>query len=94
MHGAWAAKALPGPAEARYVYTANFLSNTVSGLALPPTGALSAVQNTPFKAAGQPTCPAAITHGNHSIEAIQPQRAGNVSYFRKEERSRNEEHGG
>jgi 6-phosphogluconolactonase len=61
------------PAEARFVYTANFLGNTVSGLALnPATGALSAVQNTPFKAAGQPTCSAAITHGNHAIEVVQP----------------------
>ncbi len=61
------------PAEARYVYTSNFLGNTVSGLALnPATGALSAVQNTPFKAAGQPTCTAAITHGNHSVEVVQP----------------------
>ena len=61
------------PAEARYVYTANFLGNTVSGLALnPATGALSAVQNTPFKAQGQPTCTAAITHGNHSVEVVQP----------------------
>jgi 6-phosphogluconolactonase len=61
------------PAEARFVYTANFLGNTVSGLALnPATGALSATQNTPFKAAGQPTCSAAITHGNHAIEVVQP----------------------
>jgi 6-phosphogluconolactonase len=61
------------PAEGRYVYTANFLGNTVSGLFLnPSTGALSAVQNTPFKAAGQPTCSAAITHGNHSVETVQP----------------------
>ncbi len=61
------------PAEARYVYTSNFLGNTVSGLGLnPSTGALTPVQNTPFKAAGQPTCTAAITHGNHAIEVIQP----------------------
>jgi 6-phosphogluconolactonase len=61
------------PAEARYVYTSNFLGSTVSGLGLnPSTGALTPVQNTPFKAAGQPTCTAAITHGNHAIEVIQP----------------------
>ncbi len=61
------------PAEARYVYTSNFLGGTVSGLNLnPATGALTAVQNTPFKATGQPTCSAAITHGNHAIEVIQP----------------------
>ena len=61
------------PAEARFVYTTNFLGNTVSGLSLnPSTGALAPVQNTPFKATGQPTCSAAITHGNHAIEVIQP----------------------
>jgi 6-phosphogluconolactonase len=61
------------PAEARYLYTSNFLGNTVSGMNLnPSTGALSAVQNTPFRAAGQPTCSAAITHGNHSVEVVQP----------------------
>jgi 6-phosphogluconolactonase len=61
------------PAEARFVYTANFLGSTVSGLNLnPATGALTAVQNTPFKAAGQPTCTAAVTHGNHSIQVVQP----------------------
>jgi 6-phosphogluconolactonase len=61
------------PAEARFVFTTNFLGSTVSGLTLnPATGALAPVQNTPFKAAGQPTCAAAITHGNHAIEVIQP----------------------
>ena len=56
------------PSEGRYIYTANFLSNTVSGLALnPATGGLSAVQNTPFSGAQQPTCSAAITHGNHTV---------------------------
>jgi 6-phosphogluconolactonase len=56
------------PSEGRYIYTANFLSNTVSGLYLnPATGGLSGVQNTPFGAAQQPTCSAAITHGHHTI---------------------------
>jgi 6-phosphogluconolactonase len=56
------------PSEGRYIYTANFLSNTVSGLFLnPATGALSGVQNTPFGAGQQPTCSAAITHGHHTI---------------------------
>jgi 6-phosphogluconolactonase len=56
------------PSEGRYIYTANFLSNSVSGLFLnPTTGALSGVQNTPFGAAQQPTCTAAITHGHHTV---------------------------
>ncbi len=55
------------PALGRFVYTTNFLDNTVSGLNLTPnTGALSPVQNTPFIAAGQPTCIAATPHGNHA----------------------------
>src|ERR1700684_911642 len=61
------------PAEGRYIYTANFLGNTVSGLYLnPANGQLSAVQNTPFRAAGQPTGTAAITHGNHAVETVEP----------------------
>jgi 6-phosphogluconolactonase len=56
------------PSEGRYIYTSNFLSSTVSGLALnPDSGTLSAVQGTPFAAASQPTCTAAITHGNHTV---------------------------
>src|ERR1700753_1412406 len=44
---AGALRVLIEPAEARYVYTMNFLGNTVSGLRLnPSTGALSPVQNT------------------------------------------------
>ena len=58
------------PSEGRYIYTANFLANTVSGLSLnPATGGLSAVQSTPFVAAQQPTCSAAITHGKHTVAA-------------------------
>ncbi len=52
------------PALGTYVYTTNFLDNTVSGLNLDlNTGALAPVQNTPFLAAGQPTCIAATVHG-------------------------------
>jgi 6-phosphogluconolactonase len=60
------------PALGRYLYTTNFLGSTVTGLFLNPnTGVLSAVQNSPFKAAGQPTCAAAIPHGNHAVVATQ-----------------------
>jgi 6-phosphogluconolactonase len=59
------------PSEGHYIYTSNFLGNTVSGLTLDPaSGGLSAVQNTPFMAAQQPTCSAAITHNHHAV--IQP----------------------
>jgi 6-phosphogluconolactonase len=58
------------PSEGRYLYTANFLGNTVSGLAInPATGGLSATQSSPYGAAQQPTCSAAITHGKHTIAA-------------------------
>jgi 6-phosphogluconolactonase (cycloisomerase 2 family) len=56
------------PSEGRYIYTANFLSNNVSGLSLnPATGGLTAAQSSPFVAASQPTCTAAITHNNHTL---------------------------
>jgi 6-phosphogluconolactonase (cycloisomerase 2 family) len=49
-----------------YAYTTNFLDNTVSGLNLSSKdGTLAPVQNTPFLAAGQPTCIAATIHGAH-----------------------------
>ena len=58
------------PALGIYVYTTNFLDNTVTGLDLNPnTGTLTNVQNTPFVAAGQPTCVAATPNGNHPISA-------------------------
>ena len=42
------------------------LDNTVSGLNIDlSTGTLAPVQNTPFVAAGQPTCIAATVHGKH-----------------------------
>ena len=54
------------PALGVYVYTTNFLDNTVSGLNINTNqGGLAPVQNTPFLAAGQPTCIAAIVHGKH-----------------------------
>ena len=52
------------PALGRYVYATNFLDNTVSGLNIDTaTGGLAPAQNTPFLAAGQPTCITATIHG-------------------------------
>ena len=60
------------PALGRFIYTSNFVDNTVSGFELNPnTGALTSNQNSPYKAAGQPTCAAAIPHGNHSTQHVQ-----------------------
>lgn len=54
------------PALGLYLYTTNFLDNTVTGLNLDlTTGGLAPVQNTPFLAAGQPTCVGAIQHKTH-----------------------------
>ena len=48
----------------KYLYTANFLSNNVSGLQLDATtGALVYIRNNPFPAAAGPTCAAAIANG-------------------------------
>ncbi len=61
------------PALGRFVYTSNFADATVTGLQLnPSTGALIQTQAAAYKAPGQPTCTAAITHGNHAIQNIQP----------------------
>lgn len=67
------ASVLIEPALGRYIYTANFLDNTVTGVYMnPSSGALSGVQNSPFIAAGQPTSLAAVTHGNHATQHTQP----------------------
>lgn len=61
------------PALGRFIYTANFIDNTVTGMELNPnTGALTTNQNSPYISAGQPTCAAAIPHGNHSTQHVQP----------------------
>jgi 6-phosphogluconolactonase len=64
---------LVDPSYGRFVYTANYLDNSVSGFELnPSTGTLSAAANGPYPSVGSPTALAAIPHGNHSIEVVQP----------------------
>lgn len=53
------------PARGNYVYTTNFLDGNVSGLNLVSGGTLAPVQNTPFLAAGQPTCITGTPHGTN-----------------------------
>jgi 6-phosphogluconolactonase len=54
------------PATGSYIYTTNFLDDTISGMSLSlSNGTLAPIQNTPFLAAGQPTCIAATPHGKH-----------------------------
>ncbi len=51
------------PAMNQYLYTANFLSNTVSGFELTTSGALLNSQSSPYTANVNPTAIAAIPHG-------------------------------
>jgi DNA-binding beta-propeller fold protein YncE len=61
------------PALGRYVYTANFLGNSVSGFRLNPnTGALEQTQATPYPSQSKPTAIAIIPHGNHSLQTTTP----------------------
>jgi hypothetical protein len=61
------------PALGIYLYTANFLDNTVTGQQLDPhNGTLKAIQNTPFPASGQPTCVAAVANGSHATQIVVP----------------------
>ncbi len=61
------------PALARFVYTANYLGNSVTGFRLDPnTGALSTLQATPYPTGAYPTALAAVPHGNHSTQSVTP----------------------
>jgi len=64
---------LVDPGFGRYVYTANYLDNSLSGFQLnPSTGTLSPAQNGPYPTVSQPTAIVAVPHGNHSIQIDQP----------------------
>jgi 6-phosphogluconolactonase (cycloisomerase 2 family) len=57
----------------RYVYTANFLDNSLTGFLLnSSTGVLTGTQNGPYPSIGQPAAIITIPHGNHSIQINQP----------------------
>jgi 6-phosphogluconolactonase (cycloisomerase 2 family) len=61
------------PALGRYVYTANYLDNSVSGFRLnSSTGALTATEATPYPTGANPTALAAVPHGNHAIQVTTP----------------------
>lgn len=61
------------PALGRYVYTANYLGNSLSGFRLNPnTGALDLAQATPYPSESKPTAVLLIPHGNHSLQATAP----------------------
>ncbi|HEX6770726.1 MAG TPA: beta-propeller fold lactonase family protein [Acidobacteriaceae bacterium] len=66
----------PGPAAlvaedsiGRYVYTANFIGNSVSSLYVDPNaGTTRPGQNSPFPGVAKATAVAAIKHGDHTIQ--------------------------
>jgi 6-phosphogluconolactonase len=59
------------PALGRYVYTANYLGNSISGFRLDPTaGTLTQSQSTPYPTDANPTAIAIVPHGNHSVQQI------------------------
>jgi 6-phosphogluconolactonase len=61
------------PALGRYVYTANFLGNSISGFRLDPTaGTLIITQSTPYPSGSKPTALVIVPHGNHSIQTVTP----------------------
>jgi 6-phosphogluconolactonase len=61
------------PALGRFVYTANYLGNSVSGFRLDPNaGNLTLTQATPYPADEQPTALVIVPHGNHSSQAVAP----------------------
>ena len=63
---------LVDPAFGRYLFTSNFLDSSITGYQLNRnSGALTGTENSPYPSAGQPTCAAAVSHGNHPGEHVQ-----------------------
>ena len=68
----------PGPAAVtvedsigRYVYTANFIGNSVSSLVLDPNaGTTTPGQNTPFVGTPKATAITSVKHGDHTTQFI------------------------
>lgn len=61
------------PALGRFVFTANFLGNSVSGFFLNPnTGQLSPAEQTPYPTFQHPTAIVSVPHGNHSLQEVTP----------------------
>jgi DNA-binding beta-propeller fold protein YncE len=61
------------PALGRFLYSANYLGNSVSGFRLDPTsGALSQTQATPYPTGEKPTAVVSVPHGNYSTQSVTP----------------------
>ncbi len=64
---------LVDPGLGRFVYTANYLGNSISGFQLDPnTGTYSPTQATPYPTIANPAAIAAVPHGNHAIQVTYP----------------------
>ena len=61
------------PALGRWLYTSNYLGNSITGLHMNTnSGALSQDQVTPFPTGAYPAAMASVPHGNHNIESVTP----------------------
>jgi len=61
------------PALGRWLYTANYLGNSISGLKLNANaGTLSQDEVTPFPTGANPAAIVAVPHGNHNVESVTP----------------------
>jgi len=61
------------PALGRFVYTANYLGNSISGFRLDPNaGTLTLTQATPYPSNAKPAALVIVPHGNHSTQAVAP----------------------
>ncbi|MFP5277555.1 MAG: lactonase family protein [Acidobacteriota bacterium] len=65
---------LVDPALGRFVYTANYLGNSISGFQIDPnTGTVTQTQATPYPTTiANPAAIAAVPHGNHAIQITYP----------------------
>ncbi len=60
------------PAEGVFVYTANYLGDSVSGFRLNPSdGTIEPTQATPYPTGANPTALIAVPHGNHALSTPQ-----------------------
>jgi 6-phosphogluconolactonase len=60
------------PGLGRYVYTANYLGNSVSGFKLNPSdGTIEPTQATPYPTGANPRAVIAVPHGNHALSTPQ-----------------------
>jgi len=63
---------LVDPGYGRYVYTANYLDNSLTGFKLDgSTGALTLTLNGPYPSINQPAAVASVPRGNHSVQVNQ-----------------------